>query len=89
MFYVYIIRTSSNTFYIGQTKDLHKRLLQHKNHKNGAKYLNGFAEMKLVYVETFATRSEAMSREWHLKQLTHDQKEGLIKTQDSSILGSF
>ena len=34
--------------------------------------------MELVYHETFETKEEAMSREWHLKQLTRQQKEELI-----------
>ena len=89
MFYVYILRTTGNTFYTGQTKDLHKRLAQHKSHKNGAKYLNKFSDCKLVYVETYQTRSEAMSREWHLKQLSHDEKEELVKAHEKIVLGSF
>ena len=31
----------------------------------------------LVYYEEFETKEEAMSREWHLKQLTHAQKKAL------------
>ncbi|MBQ5558350.1 MAG: GIY-YIG nuclease family protein, partial [Lachnospiraceae bacterium] len=32
----------------------------------------------LVYYEEFETKQEAMSREWHIKQLTRKQKEELV-----------
>ena len=79
MYSIYILRTSGDTLYIGQTQDLAKRLRQHRD-KNvkSAKYLNYFESFKLVYSEHFKTRSEAMKREWQLKQLSRPQKEVLI-----------
>jgi len=76
---VYILRTFSNTLYIGQTNNLEKRLNEHKS-KNGksAKYLRSFPFFSLVYLEKFATRSEALKREYQLKQLTKPEKEELI-----------
>lgn len=80
IYYVYILRTSSNTLYIGQTNNLKRRIEEHqsKNSKS-AKYMKYFAFSKLVYSEEFKTRSEAMKREYQLKQLTKDKKEELIK----------
>lgn len=78
-FTVYILRTSSNTLYIGQTNNLEKRLKEHKSKKDvGAKYMKYFFSFKLVYSEEYPTRSEAMKREWQLKQLTKKKKEALI-----------
>ena len=78
-YFVYILRTSKNTLYVGQTNNLEKRLLEHKEKKGrGAKYIRGFADFKLVYTEKFKTRSGAMKREYAIKQLTKKQKEGLI-----------
>ena len=34
--------------------------------------------MELVYWEAFETKEEAMSREWHLKRLTRQEKLRLI-----------
>lgn len=79
-YFVYILRTSKNTLYVGQTKDLEKRLLKHKA-KKGAKYLRSFADFKLVYFEQFKTRSGAMKREYAIKQLTKKQKEELVYTK--------
>jgi putative endonuclease len=81
MFIVYLLRTSGNTLYTGQTNDLKKRLLQHcAKNSLSAKYLRLFDSFELVYTETFATRSEAMKREAQIKQLSRQQKEDLIKS---------
>jgi putative endonuclease len=80
MYFVYILRTSSNTLYIGQTNDLERRLKEHQS-KSGrsAKYVRYFESLELVYSENYGTRKEAMQREYQLKKLTKAQKEALIK----------
>lgn len=78
-YFVYILSTSANTLYIGQTNDLERRLKEHKEKKTrSAKYIKYFDSFKLVYQETFITRSEAMKREAQLKKLTRAKKEALI-----------
>lgn len=79
MYTVYILRTSANTLYIGQTKDLKKRLSEHKK-KTGksAKYMRYFSSFELVYAESKRTRSDALKREVALKRLTRAKKELLI-----------
>lgn len=78
-YFVYILRTSSNTLYIGQTDNLKKRLLEHqsKNSKS-AKYLSYFSSFELVYSEQYSSRKEAMRREFQLRQWTKAKKEALI-----------
>lgn len=76
---VYVLRTSSNTLYIGQTNNLKKRLIEHKNKSTkSAKYIRYFGSFKLVYSEKFSTRQEAMKREWQLKQWPKAKKEAII-----------
>jgi len=38
--------------------------------------------VELVYFEHFATKEEAMSREYHIKQLKRSQKQALIDRMD-------
>jgi putative endonuclease len=79
---VYILRTSSNTFYTGQTNNLKKRLKQHKDKtKNSAKYMRSFKSFKLVYKETYPTLSKALKREFAIKKLSHAEKEALVTVQ--------
>lgn len=79
MYFVYILKTSGDTFYIGQTNDLERRLKEHREKSaRSAKYINYFDSFTLVYSEKLETRSLAMKHEAQLKKLTHVQKENLI-----------
>src|SRR5690348_948674 len=52
--------------YVGWTFDVDRRLMQH-NSGTGARSTRGRV-WTLIHSESFATRREAMSREWHLKR---------------------
>ena len=79
-FFVYILHTSSNTLYIGQTNNLEKRLREHKNKSSkSAKYVKYFSGFKLAYSEEYQTRKEVMQREFQLKKWSKAKKEALIK----------
>jgi putative endonuclease len=52
--------------YVGWSCDVDRRLVQHNN-GTGARSTRG-RTWTLLYVELYATRREAMSREWHLKR---------------------
>jgi len=52
--------------YVGWTNDVARRLAQH-NAGTGARSTRGRSWV-LLHSEGFATRQEAMSREWHLKR---------------------
>lgn len=76
---VYILRTNKNTLYIGQAKNLEKRLLEHRSKsKRSAKYMRMFDGFQLVYSEKQPTVGDALKREYELKQLTRAEKEKLI-----------
>ncbi len=74
--FAYILECADHTYYCGYTNDLEKRLKTH-NCGKGAKYTRARLPVSLVYYEGFKTKEEAMSREWHLKQLTHAEKKAL------------
>lgn len=79
-YFVYILRTSSNTLYIGQTNNLDERLKEHrKKTSKGAKYIKYFNSFELVYQEEYQTLVEAMRREKQLKGWTKAKKEALIE----------
>jgi len=79
-YFVYILRTSSNTLYIGQTNNLEKRLEEHKSKSSrSAKYIRYFLSFDLVYKEKYPTRKKAMQREVQLKRWSRVKKEALIQ----------
>ena len=51
--------------YVGYTKDLKKRIKLHNSGK-GAKFTRG-RKWKLVYKEKISTKSQAISREYYIK----------------------
>ena len=79
-FYLYILRTSKNTLYIGQTNNLDRRLKEHNNKASRAsKYIKSFESFNHVYTEIFENRGDAMRREIELKKLTKAKKEQFLK----------
>ena len=75
--YAYILKCSDGTYYCGWTTHPEERVATH-NAGKGAKYTRSRLPVEMVYCESFATKEEAMSREWHLKRLSRTEKERLI-----------
>lgn len=75
--YVYILLCSDNTLYTGYTNDLKKRVKTHNKGK-GAKYTRTRLPVKLIYDESYETKSEALKREYYIKQLSRKRKLDLI-----------
>lgn len=82
MFYVYILKCSDNTLYTGFTVDLESRIQTH-NKGLGAKYTRGRTPVKLVYKEEYDTKSEALKREYKIKQLSRKSKLQIIKEKEA------
>jgi len=79
MSYVYIVKCKDNTLYTGFTTDIKRRITEHNN-GFGSKYTKGRRPVKLVYLEEFDTKREAMSREYEIKTFSRAKKLSLIKT---------
>lgn len=79
MYFVYILRSSTNELYIGQTNDLDSRENQQLTKSSkAAKFVKEGTDFKLVYQEEYPTRLNAMRREKQLKGWTRAKKEALI-----------
>ena len=76
--YTYILECADGTYYCGWTNDIDKRLRTH-NAGKGGKYTRVRLPVRLVHLETFPTKEEAMAREWQIKQLKREQKEEIIR----------
>jgi putative endonuclease len=65
-YHLYILQSeTSGRYYVGQTKELDARLAYHNG--NYSKSLKNRGPWKLVYSETYRTRSEAVRRERQIK----------------------
>lgn len=83
-FFVYILKCSDQTFYIGSTNDLEKRLHQHNNLKSGAHYTKIRRPVELIYHESHNDLSAARKREAELKRLTRLEKLTLLKNSSDN-----
>lgn len=77
-FYTYMVECSDGSFYIGMTKDINKRLLQHNGIiAGGARYTTQRKPVQLRFYETHETVGLALKRERSLKKLPRKKKEAL------------
>lgn len=82
--YVYVLGTLTgrrHLTYVGWTDDVERRLAQH-NAGKGARTTRGRVWV-LLHSERFATRREAMSREWYLKRDRAFRKQLALTLQKS------
>lgn len=82
MNYVYMLRCRDGSLYTGWTNDLEKRLKAH-NSGSASKYTRTRLPAELVYFEEWESKEAAMSREWHIKRLTREEKLKLIDNASS------
>jgi putative endonuclease len=76
--FTYILECADGTLYTGYTTDVERRLATHNSGK-ASKYTRGRLPVKLVYLEECKDKETAMSREWHIKQLSRVEKLKLIE----------
>lgn len=93
MHFVYILKCADTSLYTGYTTDFEKRLREHNGEGAtktaqfaGAKYTRPRRPVSLVHLESFSTRSEAMQREYAVKQLSRKQKLQLIAATGASYI---
>ena len=82
---VYVLGSSERErylTYVGWTNDLARRLAQH-NAGTGARSTRGRAWV-VIHTEAFATRTEAMSREWYLKRDRAFRKQLVARFRESA-----
>ncbi len=82
MNYVYMLRCRDGSLYTGWTNDLEKRLKAH-NSGSASKYTRTRLPAELVYFEEWESKEAAMSREWHIKRLSREEKLKLIENMST------
>ena len=77
--YTYIVCCADGSLYTGWTNCLARRIKAHNSGKAGAKYTKSKRPVTLVYYEGFATKEEAMRREYEIKQMSRGKKLELME----------
>ncbi|HDL54129.1 MAG TPA: GIY-YIG nuclease family protein [Proteobacteria bacterium] len=76
-FYVYILRCSDCSLYVGHTSNLKNRLLWHRC-GFASRHTAAHLPVRLVYSEKYEDEQTAIDREHHLKNWSRRKKEVLI-----------
>ena len=77
VYFVYILRTASNTLYIGATQALDERIDAHHRGRR-AEWTRAHPGAEVVYFESYPTLGLARKREIQLKKWSRNKKEALI-----------
>lgn len=75
---VYILRCADNSYYIGITNDVERRLAEHQEGKHENSYTFARRPVKLLYFEYYTNKLQASLREKQLKGWSRAKKEALI-----------
>lgn len=78
-FYVYILKCSDNSYYVGHTDDIEKRLAEHQQRFAPKCYTADRLPVDLVFVQGTPDRYDALAFERQIKKWTRRKKEALIK----------
>ena len=83
-YFVYMLKSLGKkpVTYVGYTNDLKKRISLH-NRNQGAKFTKG-RKWKLIYKEIYNSKSEAISREYYIKNNRSLRKK--IKNENSNSI---
>lgn len=71
--FVYLLECNDGSFYTGVTNDIEKRMKAHKEGK-GSKYILQRGLKKLLRTKKCSNRSQALKKEYQIKQLPKSRK---------------
>ena len=78
-FYVYMLKCSDGSFYVGHTDDIDARICQHQQGSIEKCYTKTRLPVEVVFVQNFSSRDEAFAAERKIKKWTRKKKEALIE----------
>ncbi len=82
-YYVYILASTTNvTLYTGVTRDLIRRVYEHRNHFDPDSFTAKYKIHKLVYFEETTDIKAALEREKQIKGWRRSKKNALIETMN-------
>jgi putative endonuclease len=84
--FMYILRCSDNSYYVGSTRNLEARLHQHRTGV-GANYTKSRLPVELVYATEFVTVAEAFAAEKRVQNWSRAKREALIRGDFDALPG--
>jgi putative endonuclease len=84
--FVYIVRCSDDTYYVGSTWDLDGRLWQHNHSDDGARYTRRRRPVVLVWNAEFDSMEQAFAFEKRIAGWRREKKEALMSGDYDSLV---
>jgi len=75
-FYVYVLKLDNGDYYIGQTREIRERMMEHRDGRTSS---IGTRKPKLQYFEILGSREAAMSREKELKDIEKKNRREIVR----------
>lgn len=75
-FFTYILQCRDGSYYTGHTTNIEQRMQEH-NSGIGGRYTRSRLPVKLIHIERYQTRKEAIKREMEIKKLSRREKRKL------------
>lgn len=76
--YLYVLECSDGTYYTGISNDIPRRVAMH-NAGTASRYTRARRPVKIIHRKRCRSRSDALKKEYALKQLTREEKEGYLE----------
>jgi putative endonuclease len=84
MAWMYILECSDGSYYVGSTKDIKRRIIEHQEGL-GANYTSKRLPVQLVYCEEYDRIDEAFYREKQVQGWRRAKREALINGQSEKL----
>ena len=77
-FWVYLLQCADQSYYVGHSAELEKRILQHERGELGG-YTSTRRPVRVVFTQELASREEALAAERQIKGWSRKEKEALAR----------
>jgi putative endonuclease len=81
IYFVYIIRCSDKSYYVGFTNNISQRIIEHNDGINSFSYTFSRRPVELMFYQEFTNVNDAIIFEKKLKGWSRAKKEALINNQ--------
>ena len=85
-YYTYILKCSDDSYYVGVTNNIERRIREHQEGKDTTSYTFTRRPLELVYYDTYFDINQAIAREKQLKKWSRKKKQALIEENSSSLI---
>ena len=82
--YMYILKCSDQTYYVGSTWDIERRLAQHERGE-AANYTRNRRPVRLVHLEEYTRIDDAFRREKQVQNWGRRKREALIAGDEAAL----